>query len=236
MMKLAWRIRNDSECLLTKVILHKYAWSASSALEPVAKPYSSATWKAICLHWSDVSLNSTWSIGNGRSVRLWENNWFPTLGPLLPITIKDVPSTLCSRSTESFVMSTRQWNWTILQEFLPAHTCLIIARLPLPSRTDDRDNLVWNLSLSGVFTLKSALPIINLAGLDDPDKLWILIWRLKVPKRVKSFLWLVAHDRLPTSSHCRKCQVIPSDVCERCRDGEETTMHALRDCLYAKTI
>lgn len=158
------------------------------------------------------------------------------MGPLITWAIKEILDSIRSLHVNSFVLNTRQWNWQILHEFLPANVCLAIAEFPLPNQQDDNDCLVWTVSANGLFSFSSALSVVESAGTDTSDRLWSKIWKLKAPERVKSFLWLAAHERLPTNTHCVKCKVIASDMCSRCGEEAESTLHALRDCFYAKAI
>jgi hypothetical protein len=86
----------------------------------------------------------------------------------------------------------------------------------------DKPEFVFQLSPSHF-----DLHIINLV--------WLQIWRLKVPERVKSFVWLVKHDRLLTNDR-KHIMGLGSDRCEFCRDTVETTLHVLRDCKLVRTL
>lgn len=68
-----------------------------------------------------------------------------------------------------------------------------------------------------------------------PHPHWSMIWKLLVPERVRSFLWLVQHERLLTN--LRKSRMgLGSQFCNHCNAVSECILHVLRDCPHAKTV
>ncbi|KAH9606007.1 hypothetical protein KSS87_009492, partial [Heliosperma pusillum] len=63
------------------------------------------------------------------------------------------------------------------------------------------DELYWNASSNGKFSIKSALAILK--GEDAPTEgnstAWHVIWKLPVQQRIRMLVWLAAHDRLMTN-------------------------------------
>ncbi|KAK9042674.1 hypothetical protein V6N11_017740 [Hibiscus sabdariffa] len=65
---------------------------------------------------------------------------------------------------------------------------------------------------------------------------WKYIWRKCVPQRVRAFLWLVKSDRLLTNRE-RVCRHLASSPgCTLCNGGDESVLHALRDCPFTVSI
>jgi hypothetical protein len=64
---------------------------------------------------------------------------------------------------------------------------------------------------------------------------WLRIWKLKVPERIRSFIWLVRHDRLITNYRKSKMHIV-EPWCTHCVDIIEDTLHVLRDCPLAKSV
>lgn len=65
---------------------------------------------------------------------------------------------------------------------------------------------------------------------------WDLIWNLKSLPRVKTVLWITAHGRLGTSLNYAKRGIVPTATCQRCHQGDESIIHALRDCNFSKKV
>ncbi|KAF7837882.1 ribonuclease H [Senna tora] len=81
-------------------------------------------------------------------------------------------------------------------------------------------------------------PVIMLSGgvSEARDSNWKSIWKLHVPQRVRSFMWLLMHEKLLTNvERCRR-RIADSTVCDRCGGISEDIIHALRDCNKAKDI
>ncbi|RYR17534.1 hypothetical protein Ahy_B03g062245 [Arachis hypogaea] len=69
-----------------------------------------------------------------------------------------------------------------------------------------------------------------------PNKNFRLVWNWQGPERVKIFLWLVTHNAIFTNSERRRRHLTNDDSCPRCQCQEESAIHVLRDCPYAKSI
>jgi hypothetical protein len=61
-------------------------------------------------------------------------------------------------------------------------------------RSDEDDKLVWTLSPSGIFSVKSFYTAMQSCG-SVPYK---FMWRVKLPLRVKTFLWLLLNKSILT--------------------------------------
>lgn len=56
------------------------------------------------------------------------------------------------------------------------------------------------------------------------------IWRLKVPERIRVFLWLVSQQAIMTNEERFRRHIGVSNVCQVCRGGVESIINVLRDC------
>nr|POE52943.1 hypothetical protein CFP56_36118 [Quercus suber] len=56
------------------------------------------------------------------------------------------------------------------------------------------------------------------------------IWRLKVPNKVKVFLWRACSRALPTKVNLQKRRVVDNSTCDQCGCMAEDEFHALWDC------
>lgn len=103
-----------------------------------------------------------------------------------------------------------------------------------PCPTEEEDEVRWPPSSDGVFTVASTYKWLKAVN-ETPQRLWRCIWKLKVPERVMVFMWQVNHQHLPTKAITSKWSGA-SDICSSCQRDEENVLHALRDCLIARTI
>lgn len=91
------------------------------------------------------------------------------------------------------------------------------------------DELYWNVSLSGGFSLGSTLKIIrNVEVVSAGEEIkWKQLWSMVVPHRIRFFLWLAIQDRVMTNGN-RFIRRFTNDprflVCE---EIEENIIHVL---------
>lgn len=60
------------------------------------------------------------------------------------------------------------------------------------------------------------------------------LWNLKIPPKVKNFLWHATTNCLPSKSLLRMKRVPVNDMCPSCNSLPETTLHTLVSCPYAQ--
>lgn len=59
---------------------------------------------------------------------------------------------------------------------------------------------------------------------------WRQIWRLKIQQRVKSFLWVLDHDKLLTNYERWRRRIADNSDCQQSASQREDVLHAIRDC------
>lgn len=70
---------------------------------------------------------------------------------------------------------------------------------------------------------------------DIEEDVWNKLWKWNGPKRVQVFMWIAMHDRLLTSE--RRSRILGgSPYCYRCAGIQESLMHVLRDCEFARSL
>lgn len=71
---------------------------------------------------------------------------------------------------------------------------------------------------------------------DDSKSWWKKVWSLKVPNKIKHFVWKSFYNCIPTRVNLRVHHGEVDCICPLCRKGYETTDHALFRCSRAKKI
>ena len=107
------------------------------------------------------------------------------------------------------------------------------------------DFLYWAFEKEGVYTVKLAYKVIceeeNLAKASVSNSaatrdLWSGIWKLKVPGKIKHFLWRACTNCLPTKENLLQRKIVMDSICHRRGRCEETTMHSLWSCEVIKLV
>lgn len=58
-----------------------------------------------------------------------------------------------------------------------------------------------------------------------PNLPWPLLWKLKVPARIKFFTWQLVNNILPNAIFLAQRKIIDSNSCPLCHQKPETTHH-----------
>ncbi|KAK6126674.1 hypothetical protein DH2020_039582 [Rehmannia glutinosa] len=90
---------------------------------------------------------------------------------------------------------------------------------------------------NGQYLVKSGYRI-SLNG-DNQDRrvvssMWKKLWKLKVPPKVKHFVWRVCKDSIPTHSNLSRRHVEVDCHCVLCRVDYETAWHVFLECKISK--
>lgn len=97
------------------------------------------------------------------------------------------------------------------------------------------DTCVWKLSSNGEFSVKTAYNSIVL-GQDLPPWKWEFIWKLHIPRKIKTFLWVLCHNKLLTIAQRVKRGLASSANCPRCNYPIESIEHLVKDCRCSTVI
>ena len=238
----AWRLITRPESLCAQVLKARY-YPEGKLEDTVFSGNASSSWQAISYGLELLKKGLVWRVGNGRSIRVWRDNWIPRPYSYKPISAKG----RCRYHFVSELLNANcSWNIGLLQEdFLPPDVLEIIKIRASPRLEDD--TLAWGPGKYGIFTVKSAYQFafdeahrMNAAGSSSsPDgrrSCWNLIWSCDVPPTVRNFAWKVATNALPTwqKKHSRSLEV--NDLCPICAVEPEDNFHPLGRCTFAREL
>lgn len=110
--------------------------------------------------------------------------------------------------------------WNVI---LPGDELVQRLRLINPSLIQNlQDAWIWGSSDSGVYSAKEGYVWLrNRHRHDDLHEDWRWLWRMKIPERLRIFLWMVMHESIQTNSYRFKCTMAASPSCTRCSATEE---------------
>lgn len=69
-----------------------------------------------------------------------------------------------------------------------------------------------------------------------PRSLWTKIWSLSVPPKIRTFLWSICQNAIPTRENLHKKKISPDPLCQMCHTEIETTEHVFLLCRWTKEI
>ncbi|KAM6566267.1 hypothetical protein CsatA_025395 [Cannabis sativa] len=232
--KQAWRIFKQPNSLVSKILEARY-YPNSSFLSSALGHSPSFVWRSICwgrelLHKGLIS-----KIGNGQSTSTTGTHWIP--GFRQHTTFDTAPPTVAA-----FITPTMTWNIALLERHYPPHVIDAILSIPLPLQPSN-DELIWELSSSGIYTVKTGYHLSfssftppDIPSSSSPSPWWKNLWHLKIPPKVKHFAFRATNSTLPTLKSLASRKIIPSSVCERCGNMEESVSHALFYCNSVRRV
>jgi hypothetical protein len=174
-----------------------------------------------------------WKIGNGKSVRFWEDIWLGS-------------SSLAIQYWEIYYLVNEQnksveelWDGQNLKCTFPRCVDIrlynlweeVVSLASSINFSGADDEMVWQHNSSGMYSSQSLYSIINFRGmtlvyLSD-------VWKLLVPPRIHSFLWLVSHNKLLTRDNLEKRRALDDSSCFFCNE-KESVKHLLFECVVAQ--
>lgn len=137
-----------------------------------------------------------------------------------------------------------EWNDLLIKNIFNKEEAEVITSIPL-SRMEVEDKLVWNYDKKGQFSVKSAYILefdSKRAKRGEPsrgrggDRCWKEIWELKVPGKVKLFMWKAGNEILPTRRNLKLRKIVEDSICPICKEMEETVMHIVWQCPVASDV
>jgi hypothetical protein len=97
---------------------------------------------------------------------------------------------------------------------------------------NEQDKFVWNLTTSGTFTVKSMYEdLMN----DHTPFLRKYLWKLKIPLKIKIFMWFLNNKVLLTKDNLAKRNWKGSTKCCFC-EKQESVEHLFISCPFAKVL
>ncbi|KAH9708700.1 reverse transcriptase domain-containing protein [Citrus sinensis] len=129
-----------------------------------------------------------------------------------------------------------QHNWDLdaLTDIFNEKDRGLITQIPLSSRRDD-DVWYWSADSKGLFTVRSCYKMLVYLSEIPSSNIWQRIWKLKVPAKVKHFMWRAGVNVLPTADNLRRRQVELASTCPICNAADESVVHCLLNCSFAKS-
>jgi len=152
--KQAWRLVHDPTSFCAQVLRAKY-FPHGDVLKASSRGGMSYTWRSILQGVKILKNGMIWRVGNGSSVKIWEDPWLPREWTRRPIT----PRRGCLLNTvdELFDPVTEGWDEPLVrQTFFEEDVRLILS---LPTHPELDDVVAWHYDPKGMFTVRSAYKV-----------------------------------------------------------------------------
>ncbi|KAL0906277.1 hypothetical protein M5K25_024757 [Dendrobium thyrsiflorum] len=174
------------------------------------KHVDSLVWKRLCaIKWEAENLIQ-WGLGKGE-ISFWQDNW---------LGIGSIDSILNTHTLENVKVksyfSNDSWNVLKLGEVIPAHLIEIILSIPL--QLNCKDKILFNVSPSGLFTIKDAWNTFR--NTYEVSPIFSAIWNNNIPLSYSILVWRCLKKFIPVDEFLwRKGFMFPSK-CQCCASTE----------------
>ena len=109
--------------------------------------------------------------------------------------------------------------------------------------TNQEDCVSWSRCRSDSYSIKTSYQLLcenelnslpSCSNFEVIKSFWKGILRLKVPNKVKVFLWHACSRALLTKVNLQRRRVVDNSVCDQCGCMAEDEVHALWDCVQVR--
>ena len=156
--KQTWRLLHDTGSLFYRIFKAKY-FPSRSIMEAKNPSSASYAWKSIIKGLEVIKRGTVWRIGDGTSIRIWQDRWLPDrqIGKIISPCWPEV-----SEATVSMFINpaTCSWKSKLLEKYLLEFKIAAIRSIPL-CRTQQQDKLIWPLNPNGAHSVKSGYKFLQ---------------------------------------------------------------------------
>jgi hypothetical protein len=116
---------------------------------------------------------------------------------------------------------------------------LAIQAISLSNRNVN-DKIIWHFNKEMIFSVKSAYKVaieVEVPNLGEavPD-VWMKLWNLRIPPKIKYFIWRICHDCLPPRSRLSQKGVEVYNCCIFCITSGKIRKQLFLDCDFVTDV
>jgi hypothetical protein len=157
-------------------------------------------------------------LGNGDSINIWKQLWLRDSNQPF-VTTPMIEGREGMKVDELIINNSSTWNHELIQQIFNVRDAHEIAKIPL-NLTQQEDAPMWRFCKSGMYSVRSAYyqlmeTIVDNNHLKESGN-WKKLWQLRVPNKVKIFLWRVLRGCLPVRSRLTQKGVQCDNKCPHC--------------------
>ncbi|KAB2086355.1 hypothetical protein ES319_A04G025700v1 [Gossypium barbadense] len=249
--KWSWRFAVEKEVLWRKVILAKYGSNVQCWRFKTTCPKNMySIWKGIVVNSMDAAVSRCvgedsfyWKIGNGKTALFWWDKWCGDrpLKWIYPRLFRIAKSKDCTIAEMVSLLGSGNTNWNeyftrpLLEREVGLSKELAERVIGIDLNLSREDRLCWVKDKEWVFSVKKCTELLMLEDGEINNFDFGILWNIKVPPRVHSFLWILVIDRLPTKEFLVKrgvCFQKFSLNCPWCEGVPECTSHLFFQCKF----
>ena len=180
----------------------------------------------------------TWRVGRGHNI--------PLNHPYRYLTKPEAPQHLLLQlSYVANLIDQRKatWNINIIQQLYSQETTQHILSIPQPRIPNfcTQDTIIWPHTPTGTYQLKKAYAIlhqdsIHNTSLARQNSFWKVLWKLKLPHKILTFIWKIIHHAIPIKTELNTRGINCDPTCSLCNASNESLDHLFLQCSFARAL
>lgn len=156
--KQGWRLMHHPDTLASKILKAKY-FPVCSFMDARLGNSPSLIWRSICEARKVLDKGLYWRVGDGRSIRVWQEKWLPSKPEGLPST--DAGDVDMNMTAATFIDETYMvWRRDLIEGTFNDDDAREILSIPL-SRLHVPDKLIWRSEMSGIYFVRSVYRLLK---------------------------------------------------------------------------
>jgi hypothetical protein len=206
--KQVWRLVTGPDSFCAMILRAKY-FPHGDILKAGPKSGSSFTWQSLLAGLTTFKRGYIWRVGTGENINIYIDPWIPSSPDRKIISPRgDMNYTKVSQLIDPY---SGLWDEPRLRELFLTVDVNRILQIPLNTQGFD-DFIAWNHTKHGRFTVRSAYYLqwkhkfgpragqLSMPGSSVNNPVWKSLWKLKIPGKVKIFIWRAMHGIIPVKS------------------------------------
>jgi hypothetical protein len=242
--KQVWRLLNEPNSLCAQVLRSKY-YPNGDILKAGPKSGSSFTWQSILAGMTTFKRGYIWRVGDGEKINIYTDPWILSSPDRKIMTPRG--DSIYTKVVDLIIPNSGTWNEERLNELFNIVDVNRILEIPLNNQGFE-DSIAWNFTKHGQYAVRSGYHLqwrhqfgpkasqLSLPGSSVNNPIWKIIWKLKVPSKVKIFVWRALHGILPLKSILANRHVGTNGGCPICNQAAEDVLHLVFTCPTARSL
>ncbi|MCH81038.1 putative ribonuclease H protein [Trifolium medium] len=204
----------------------------------------SYTWRSIQQAGWILQKGGLWTIGNGESINIWQDNWLPDQEGFKVWSVK-AEGTSQTHIKDLILPLSKAWNRGLVSKLFYPFEVQQILNIPI-TNTSYPDEYCWPKTKDGVYTVKSGYQAVQEWRRKEQDPstsipmennpIWTNLWQQKIPPKYTHLIWRILHNALPVRNNLSIRGIKCNPLCPRCNSKVEDINHVFKGCIWAKQV
>lgn len=130
--KQGWRLQTNNHSLFSRVFKAKYFLGCEFKDATLGK-HPLFAWRSIMSTQAVVEKGRRWTVGNGKSIHIWSDNWLPSISHPRVLSLVQA-SRAIAKVSDLIADGSREWNSIVVRQVFCAEEANSILSIPLSIR------------------------------------------------------------------------------------------------------